>query len=117
MGVATTAVVARDHGRRYLGAEIDPKYHEVGQLRLSGLPDASGCFPNLKTLRDYVAKTGEPIERFRFAVQVGQRPSARESAKIFSEEHHLEQLEQRLLFEEERFSETRVRKPSARAAP
>lgn len=104
MGAGTVAVVARDHGRHYLGAETDERYHSVALRRLSGLPDASGSFPNLKTLRDYVARTGEPIGKFRFDVQVGGRPTERERAKIYPEEHHLEELERRLAFEEDSFS-------------
>ena len=53
MGTGTVAVVARDHNRHFMGAEIDPKYHAVALRRLSGEPDENGSFPNLKTLRDY----------------------------------------------------------------
>ncbi|MCA1853259.1 MAG: hypothetical protein LC647_12925, partial [Beggiatoa sp.] len=58
----------------------------------------------LKTLRDYVDRTGAPIENFSFDVQVGARPSERGKAKIYPEEHHLSELEERLLFEESAFS-------------
>jgi adenine-specific DNA-methyltransferase len=104
MGAGTVAVVARDHDRHFMGAELDPKYHEVAMRRLRGEPDASGSFPNLKTLRDYSERTGKPIERFRFDVQVGERPTERERAKIFPEEHHLLELEERLQYEEAAFA-------------
>ena len=83
-----------------MGAELDPKYHDVALRRLSGEPDESNSFPNLKTLRDYVERTGTPIERFRFDVQVGSRPTERDKAKIYPEKHHLAELEERLLHEE-----------------
>lgn len=103
MGTGTVAVVARNHGRHFAGAELDPDYHSVAVRRLSGEPDESGSFPNLKTLRDYVDRTGAPIENFRFDVQVGARPSERSKAKIYPEEHHLRELEDRMLFEESAF--------------
>src|SRR5260370_3178027 len=34
LGAGTVAVVARDHGRRFLGSEIDPTYHAVCLRRL-----------------------------------------------------------------------------------
>ena len=104
MGVGTVAVVARDHGRRFLGAETDSRYHSVALRRLSGEPDKNRCFPNLKTLRDYVERTGKPIERFRFDVQVGDVASPRENAKIFPESHHLATMEERLAYEESAFA-------------
>lgn len=107
MGTGTVAVVARDHGRHYLGAELDEKYHDVAMRRLSGLPDENNCFPNLKTLRDYVERTGEPIEKFRFDKQVGNRPTERSKAKIYPEEYHLGELERRLSFEEDVFAAQR----------
>jgi len=100
MGAGTVAVVARDHGRHFLGAEQDERYHDVTMRRLSGEPDKNNCFPNLKTLRDYVERTGRPIEKFRFDVQVGDLATDRSKARIYSEEHHLLQLENRLLHEE-----------------
>lgn len=107
MGTGTVAVVARDHGRHFLGAEIDERYHRVALRRLSGLPDENNCFPNLKTLRAYVDRTGEPIEKFRFDKQVGTRPTEREKARIFPEHHHLEEIERRLSYEEESFAARR----------
>jgi adenine-specific DNA-methyltransferase len=104
MGVGTTAVVAKDHGRHFMGAELDPKYHSVALRRLAGEPDENNCFPNLKTLRDYVDRTGSPIERFRFDVQVGKSATDRSKAKIFSEEHHMGALEERLEYEESAFA-------------
>ncbi len=103
MGVGTVAVVARDHGRHYLGAEIDAAYHGVAVRRLSGMPDEHGVFPNLKTLREFVERTGEPIEKFRFDRQVGERATPRSAARIFPEEHHLEELADRLGYEEAAF--------------
>jgi adenine-specific DNA-methyltransferase len=100
MGVGTVAVVARDLQRHYVGAEIEQRYHNVALRRLSGEPDANNAFPNLKTLRAYVARTGAPIEQFRFDMQVGQVATDGRGAKIFSEQHHLEELERRLGYEE-----------------
>lgn len=103
MGTGTVAVVARDHGRHYVGAEIDREYFEVLQRRIAGVPDASGCFANLKVLRDYCARTGHSAGDFRFDVQVGNKAGGREKARIFPEQYHLEQLEQRLAIEEDAF--------------
>lgn len=103
MGAGTVAVVAREFGRHFMGAELEPRYHQVALRRLSGEPDESGCFPNLKTLRDYVGRTGEPIEKFRFDVQVGKRATERSEAKICSEEYHLQEMQERLLYEEAAF--------------
>lgn len=108
MGTGTVAVVARDHGRRYIGAELDARYCEVAERRISGMPNAKGSFANLKCLRDYVERTGEPIDRYRFDVQVGARPTERTKARIFPESHHLDELEKRLAYEEESFA-ARVR--------
>ena len=103
MGAGTVAVVARDYGRHFIGAELDEKYHNIATRRLKGEPDENGIFPNLKTLRDYVEKTGEPIEKFRFDVQVGRTPTERSKAKIYPEEYHLQELEGRLEYEEMAF--------------
>ncbi|MCC3777762.1 site-specific DNA-methyltransferase [Streptomyces sp. UNOB3_S3] len=105
MGTGTVAVVARDNERKYLGSELDPIYHSIAQQRLSGEPDSDGIFPNLKTLRDYTERTGEPIEKFRFQVQVGKKPTERGKSKRFDEAHHLVELEQRLTTEETAFAE------------
>ncbi|WP_460050097.1 DNA-methyltransferase [Sessilibacter sp. MAH2] len=103
MGTGTTAVVAKDHGRQFLGAELDENYHSVAMRRLSGLPDGNGYFPNLKTLRAYVERTGEPIEKFRFDVQIGKVASDGSKAKIYPEEYHAQQLEERLQYEADAF--------------
>ncbi len=103
MGVGTTAVVARDHERHFLGAELDSGYHAIALRRLSGEPDEQGYFPNLKTLREYVDRTGQPIEKFRFDVQVGKVASDGSKAKIYPEEHHAEQLTERLQYEADAF--------------
>jgi adenine-specific DNA-methyltransferase len=111
MGAGTVAVVARDQGRRFLGAELDPKYHVVCQQRLSGEPDDEGVFPNLKTLRDYADRTGVPTSQLRFAKQVGCTPTERSKARIYSEQHHREQTEERLAYEEECFAADRRDEP------
>lgn len=103
MGTGTTAVVARDHGRAFLGAELDSTYLKVAERRLSGLPDEKNCFPNLKTLRAYVARTRAPIEHFRFDVQTGKTASHGYAAKINTEEHHREELTMRLQYEADAF--------------
>ena len=107
MGTGTVAVVAKNNERHFLGAELDDSYVEVATRRLSGLPDENGSFANLKCLRDYVELTGEPIENFKFDVQVGKKASHRKSAKIFSEEHHLEEFENRVSYEESAFAAKR----------
>lgn len=104
MGAGSVAVAARDSGRHFVGAEIEEKYHKVAMRRLSGEPDENGTFPNLKTLRHFVAKTGEPTGKFRFDVQVGAKASDGKNAKIYPEEHHLEELERRLDYEESAFA-------------
>jgi adenine-specific DNA-methyltransferase len=104
MGVGTVAVVARDLGRNFIGAEMDEGYHQIAQRRLSGLPDEDGSFPNLKTLRQYVASNDADIGQYRYDVQVSQRATTRGQAKIYPEEYHLSELERRLAFEEGTFS-------------
>lgn len=106
MGTGTTAVVARDCGRNFVGAEIDGGYQKVALRRLSGEPDENRSFANLKCLRAWVERTGEPIGRYRFDVQSGKTPSM--TAKIKPEEHHLAELENRLEMEEMAFGQ-RVR--------
>ena len=100
MGSGTVAVVARDLGRRYIGAEKNPKYYDVALRRLNGGPDERNTFPNLKTLRDYVERTGDPIELYRFDVQVGKRATERHKARIYPESHHVKEIECRLSVEE-----------------
>ena len=41
MGAGTTAVVARDLGRRFVGSELDASYHAVAMRRLAGTPRRS----------------------------------------------------------------------------
>lgn len=117
MGAGTVAVVARDHGRHFMGAEKDERYHDICLRRLSGEPNAAGCFPNLKTLRDYVERTGDPVEKFSFDVQVGKRPSERGKAKIFSEQHHLDSMYSRLEHEEEEFHSALQKATAKQEAP
>src|SRR5258708_7317457 len=70
MGTGTVAVVASDHGRHFVGPELDAAYHAVALRRLDGRPDAHGVFPNLKTLRDHCARPAHPTTKVRFTVQV-----------------------------------------------
>ena len=102
LGAGTVAVVSKNHGRHFVGSELQPDYCQIIQRRLSGEPDADGGFPNLKTLRAYVERTGNPIGDYHFDVQVGKCPS--EHSKNFSEEHHLTELEETLAYEEDSFS-------------
>lgn len=104
LGTGTVAVVARNNNRFYLGTELEPNYYQVALQRIDGKPDQENRFPNLKTLRDYVEKTGEPIEKFSFDMQSSQTPSERTNSRIYPEEHHLEELERRLIYEESAFS-------------
>jgi adenine-specific DNA-methyltransferase len=104
MGTGTVAVVARDLSRTFLGAELNANYHRIAEQRISGLPDEHGVFPNLKTLRAYVERTGEPIETFRFAMQVGQKATSSGAAKIKAEPEHFEEMLNRLSHEEDSFA-------------
>ena len=104
MGSGTVAVVARDLRRHFIGAELDPNYHSVASRRLNGEPDESDTFPNLKTLRDYCDRNAKPVTAYRFDVQVGESPTDRSLARIYPEEHHLWQMEDRLAYEEAAFS-------------
>jgi len=106
MGSGTVAVVARDLGRRYVGAELDEKYYSVCMRRIIGEPDERAYFPNLKTLRRYAEQMSVPVENFRFDLQVGQRPSDSSKARIYPEEHHLAEFEARLDYEESAFAAT-----------
>jgi len=58
-------------------------------------------------IADHCERTGEPTSKFRFEVQVGDVASDRSKAKIFSEEHHLKELERRVGYEEDAFSAKR----------
>lgn len=103
MGAGTVAVVAKDNGRQFAGAETEEKYYKVALRRLSGEPDERKSFPNLKTLRRYVKRTGDPIEKFRFDLQHGGVATSGDKAKIYPEEHHLAELFNRTAHEEECF--------------
>ncbi|WP_144722024.1 site-specific DNA-methyltransferase [Cellulosimicrobium sp. TH-20] len=105
MGTGTVAVVARDHRRHYLGAELDEAYYQVALRRVAGEPDAEGVFPNLKTLRDYCETHGLDPAEFRFDVQTGRAASGRNASRRFSEQHHLQELHNRLAIEEGAFGE------------
>ena len=107
MGTGTVAVVAKDERRHFLGAELDPDYHEVAMRRISGQPNEMGSFANLKCLRRFVALHGDKPGGYRFDVQKGRKASDGSMAKIFSEEHHLEELDRRLGFEETAFAAKR----------
>lgn len=104
MGAGTVAVVARDLGRHYLGAETDPAYYEVSQRRLECRPNEKKSFANLKTLRQYIQRTNERIDGYKFDAQVGIVPTHSENSKIFSEQEHLAELERRLGYEEDCFA-------------
>ena len=101
MGAGTVAVVAKELGRDYLGAEIDSQYHAIALRRLHGRPNDNGSFPNLKTLRQYVDGNAVAIDDFRYDVQKGTRATTRRQARIFPEEHHLAELQDRLRVEED----------------
>ena len=103
MGPGTVAVVAMDHKRHFLGAELDDVPRRR-RRRLAGVPDKEGLFANLKTLRDYCARTGRPVKRYSFDVQVGDKPTDRSVAKIYPESHHLQEMEARLEYEESAFA-------------
>lgn len=103
MGTGTVAVVASENGRHFVGAEVDTQYHSTALQRLSGEPDRDGVFPNLKALRDFCERTGHDVQRYRFAAQTGRQASDRSRAKIHTEEHHLEEMETRLAYEEAAF--------------
>lgn len=103
MGVGTVAVVAAELGRQFIGAELDPRYHQVSLRRLDGSPDANGSFPNLKCLRRFVEHTEASVEDWRYDVQVSARATTRQQARIYPEEHHMAEFEQRLGFEEASF--------------
>ena len=104
MGTGTVAVVARDTGRAFTGAEMDPEYHRIALQRLSGLPDDSGVFANLKNLRDYCEERNLSTETFTFAAQTAAKATARGHSKIFPEYVHLDEMERRLAFEEDSFA-------------
>lgn len=104
IGVGTVAVVAKDYERHFIGTEIEKKYYDVSLRRLSEKPDENNCFPNLKTLRRYIQRTGERIEKFRFDTQIGSVATSINQAKIYPEKYHLVEFDKRLWFEEASFS-------------
>ena len=104
MGAGTAAVVAKNFNRHFVGAELDAKYYRVAMRRLSGEPDESGSFPNLKTLRSYCERTGKPATHFRFDMQVGKFATEESKSKIYPEEHHLAEFEDRVAYEELAFA-------------
>ncbi|MDJ0660688.1 MAG: site-specific DNA-methyltransferase [Crocosphaera sp.] len=104
MGSGTVAVVSRNHQRNFMGSEIEEKYYHIAVRRLEEKPNQTNHFPNLKSLRNYVEKTGENIEKYRFDMQTGKKATERKKAKIFPEEYHRQELEHRLLYEESAFS-------------
>ena len=131
MGVGTVAVVARDLNRHFVGAEIDPKYHQVALHRLSGEPDTKGNFPNLKTLRQYAEQhdVGD-ISKFSFTMQVGKIATTTDRSRIYPESYHLDVLETSLSEEADqsayrrglvskdgRPTQTRTRQSSAKQIP
>jgi adenine-specific DNA-methyltransferase len=99
IGSGTTAVVAKKYNRRFIGCEIVKKYVDIANHRLNSIPDDNNSFPNLKTLREYVDRTGEEITNFTFARQVGRSPTPSKHAKIYPEHYHLEKTIERLIYE------------------
>ena len=104
MGTGTVPVAAKDNSRHYVGSDLEEKYYDVAVRRISGKPTEEGFFPNLKTLRDHVEKTGECASKYRFDLQKGKVATDRSKSKIFSEEHHLNEFYSRLEYEELAFS-------------
>ena len=95
VGSGTTAVVAKRLGRRYIGVDKSREYVAVARERLSGTPDSTGNFPNLRTLRAYAEKRGiEDVSEYRFTRQVGKAPTSK--AKIVPEQLHLALIIDRL---------------------
>ncbi len=93
MGVGTVALVAKNLGRNFSGAELNEEYFEVALQRLSGEPDSNGNFPNLKCLRNYCAQKGiENPSKFSFTKQVGKEPTLKSKSRIYPEEVHLERF-------------------------
>ena len=102
MGTGTTAVVAKEFKRNFIGTEIDSKYMRTANLRLKKKPDANNTFANLKNLRDFVKKNKiKNVKDYKFAKQISKNPSL--DSKIYPEEHHQQELFERLSFEERCF--------------
>ena len=104
MGTGTVPVAAKDNKRHYYGAEIEGKYYEVAERRITGKPDSDGRFPNLKSLRNYIEITGESPSKYRFDLQKGKLATDRSKSKIYDEKHHLSEFYSRLEYEELAFS-------------
>jgi adenine-specific DNA-methyltransferase len=100
MGSGTVAVVANKFNRYFTGSEINLGYCEIATRRLSGQPDDKNCFPNLKTLREYL-KSNESTQEYKFDLQKTSKVTLESKAK--DEEYHLEQIENRLIDEENYF--------------
>lgn len=74
MGSGTTAIVAKNLNRQYLGAEIDKEYFELCQKRLNKRP-VNGTFVNLKQLRKYYELHPNLFdENYRFEKQICKKP-------------------------------------------
>ena len=102
IGTGTTAVVAKEHGRNFIGTEIDKKYLKTADLRLNKKHNNKKVFANLKNLREFVKKNKiKDYSEYRFEKQISTKPSL--ESKIFSEEHHKNSLFERLSFEEDCF--------------
>jgi len=102
MGTGTTAVVAKEYKRNFIGTEIDKKYLKTASLRLNQKHDKDKTFANLKNLRKFVKKNKiKDVNDFKFAKQISKKPSL--DSKIYPEEHHQQELFKRLSFEENCF--------------
>jgi len=101
IGSGTTAVVAKEHNRGFLGCEIIKDYVDIANHRLRGEPDANNNFPNLKSLRHYVDRTGEDIAQYSYSRQVGKVPTSSKYSRIYRENYHLEKTIERIRFEAE----------------
>jgi len=102
MGTGTVAVAAKRFNRKFLGAEVDMNYYNVSINRINGEPDNNKVFPNLKTLREYILTNNiTDIDKFQFAKQIGKKPTSKDKAKIFDEQHHLHSITNRILDESE----------------
>ena len=100
MGTGTVGIVAKRFGRHFLGAEIDQTYWSTANYRILGHHDENGIFPNLKTLREYAEKNDiTDASHLKFKMQAGKTPTLKEKSKIFGEQHHLEEIELRLVAE------------------
>ncbi|MFX0185318.1 MAG: DNA-methyltransferase [Candidatus Hodarchaeota archaeon] len=101
IGSGTTAVVAKNFQRRFIGCEIINKYVKIANQRVEGKPDDHNNFPNLRALRQYVDKTGVDVTKYTFSRQIGQKATPIKNSKIFPESYHYQQTIERLIFESE----------------